>query len=193
MKFLLNGLIFGFLVISATVQANETYAIDNAHASIGFSISHLVINNVKGNFNDFSGTFVLDKHNRLTEANASNKSASIDTSVKKRDDHLRSADFFEVETYPEITFEAKKVVKRSGKDILLGKFTMHGVTKNIELPYTVKGPITDPYGNKKIGFHAEIVIDRTDYGLNWNQALEVGGVMVGEDVFIVIDVEAGKQ
>ena len=155
MKFLLNSLIFGILILSATVQANETYTIDNAHASIGFSISHLVISNVKGNFNDFSGTFVLDKHNRLTEANASIKSASIDTSVKKRDDHLRSADFFEVEKYPEITFEAKKVVRRTGKDILLGKFTMHGVTKNIELPYTVKGPITDPYGNKKIGFHAE--------------------------------------
>ena len=193
MKVLLSSLIFGILILSTTVQANETYTIDNAHASIGFSISHLVISKVKGSFNDFSGTFVLDKDNRLTEANASIKSASIDTGVKKRDDHLRSADFFEVETYPEITFEAKKVVKRSGKDILLGKFTMHGVTKNIELPYTVKGPITDPYGNKKIGFHAETVINRTDYGLNWNQALEVGGVMVGEDVFIVIDVEAGIQ
>ena len=193
MKFLLNSLIFGILILSTTAQANEAYVIDNAHASIGFSISHLVISKVKGNFNDFSGTFVLDNNNRLTEANASIKSASIDTGVKKRDDHLRSADFFEVEKYPEITFEAKKVVKRSGKDILLGKFTMHGVTKNIELPYTIKGPITDPYGNEKIGFHGETVINRTDYGLNWNQALEAGGVMVGEEVFIVIDVEAGKK
>lgn len=193
MKFFLNSLIFAFLVGSATVQANETYAIDNAHASIGFSVSHLVISKVKGNFNDFSGTFVLDKNNRLTKADASIKTASIDTNIKKRDDHLRSADFFEVEKYPEITFVGKKVVKRNGKDILLGKFSLHGVTKNIELPFTVKGPITDPYGNKKIGFHAETVVNRTDYGLNWNQALEAGGVMVGEEILIVIDLEAGKK
>ena len=193
MKLLLNSLIFGFLVISATVQANEIYSIDNAHASVGFSISHLVISKVKGNFNDFSGTFVLDKANRLIEVDASIKTASIDTGVKKRDDHLRSADFFEVEKYPEITFTGKKVLKRNGKHILLGKLTMHGVTKNIEIPYTIKGPITDPYGNKKIGFHAETVINRTDYGLNWNQALEAGGVMVGEEVQIEIDLEAVKK
>ena len=193
MKHLLSSLVIGISILSISVQANETYTIDTAHASIGFSISHLVISKVKGDFNDFSGTFVLDKQNRLTQANATIKAASIDTGVKKRDDHLRNADFFEVETYPEITFEAKKAVRRSGKDLLLGKFTLHGVTKNIELPYTIKGPITDPYGTKKIGFHAETVINRTDYGLNWNQALEVGGVMVGEDVVIVIDVEAAKQ
>ena len=193
MKFFFNSLFFTYLVAAATVQANETYVIDNAHASIGFSISHLVISKVKGNFNDFSGTFVLDETNHLTESEALIKTASIDTSNKKRDDHLRSPDFFEVEKYPEITFHGKKVVRRNGKDILLGKLTLHGVTKNIELPYTIKGPIMDPYGNKKIGFHAETTVNRTDYGLNWNQALEAGGVMVGEDVQIVIDLQAAKK
>ncbi len=192
MKSSLSILVIFTVLLATTALADDTYEIDAAHASIGFSIRHLVISKVTGKFSDFSGSFMLDEKNQLKQATALIKVTSIDTGVEKRDVHLRSADFFEVEKFPEASFDAKKVINRDGKNFLLGKLTLHGVTKNIELPFTVNGPIKDPWGNTKIGFEAETVINRTDYGLNWNKALETGGVMVGEEVELVISLEATK-
>jgi polyisoprenoid-binding protein YceI len=192
MKSLLSILALSTALLTTNALAEDRYEIDTAHASIGFSISHLVISKVSGNFTEFSGSFALDDKNQLKQATTSIKTTSIDTGIEKRDVHLRGPDFFDVEKFPEISFDAKKVINRDGKNLLLGKFTMHGVTRNIELPFKVNGPIKDPWGNIKIGFEAETVINRKDFGLGWNKALESGGVVVGEEVEIVISVEATK-
>jgi polyisoprenoid-binding protein YceI len=177
---------------AGTIQAADTYKIDPAHTTVGFSISHMVINDVKGRFKEFEGTVVVDADdgNAIKEARAVIQTKSIDTDIAKRDDHLRSADFFDAAKYPTITFESTKVEKKSKEQVLTGKFTMHGVTKEISLPVTVKGPIKDPWGNTRIALKARTSLNRKDYGLTWNQVLEAGGLLVGEDVEIEINAEA---
>ncbi len=170
--------------------ADETYVIDKSHAEIGFAVQHLVISKVKGKFNDFNGTLVLDDQGKFKSADAEVKVSSIDTGNSKRDDHLRSADFFDIEKYPVITYKIEKVEKRDGKDVMIGPFTMHGVTKELVLPFTLNGPITDPWGKKRLGIEAGTIINRTEYGLTWNKVIEAGGVMVGEEVEISVNCEA---
>jgi len=151
----------------------------------------MVINTVHGKFNDFNGTVTLDGKN-VTDAKGTIQTKSIDTGVPKRDGHLKSADFFDVEKYPTITFASKKAETKDGQTVLVGDFTMHGVTKEISLPVTVKGPIKDPMGMERIGLQAKTTINRKDYGLTYNKALETGGVMVGEEVELEINAEATK-
>ncbi|HUK84201.1 MAG TPA: YceI family protein [Verrucomicrobiae bacterium] len=181
--------------ISYAALAADTYQIDPAHTSVGFTVSHLVISEVSGRFNDVAGSVTYDPDKKaVTGAEATIQAKSIDTKIAKRDDHLRSPDFFDVEKYPTITFEATKVETDGGKTIMVGKFTMHGVTKEIRLPFTLKGPIKNPMGpGTRLGVSAETTLDRKDYGLTWNKALETGGVMVGEDVKISISAEAVKK
>lgn len=183
------------LFLASVALAADTYKIDNAHTMVGFTISHMVINDVQGRFKEFEGTVVVDpdKANAVQKAKATIQAKSIDTDISKRDDHLRSADFFDVEKFPTITFEAKKVEKDGNQQVLVGDFTMHGVTKEIRLPVTVKGPIKDPWGNMRIALKAGVTLNRKDYGLTWNKALEAGGLLVGEDVTIQINAEAVKQ
>jgi len=171
--------------------AADTYKIDPAHSGVGFGVSHMVINTVHGKFNDFNGTVTLDGKN-VTDAKGTIQTKSIDTGVPKRDGHLKSADFFDVEKYPTITFASKKAETKDGQTVLVGDFTMHGVTKEISLPVTVKGPIKDPMGMERIGLQAKTTINRKDYGLTYNKALETGGVMVGEEVELEINAEATK-
>jgi len=116
--------------------------------------------------------------------------ASIDTGITKRDDHLRSADFFDVNNFPKISLKSKSVKQSAGNNILVGDLTIHGVTKEVELPYKIKGPVKAPTGETRIGFEANTVINRKDYGLTWNQTLEAGGVLVGEELELLIDLEA---
>jgi polyisoprenoid-binding protein YceI len=173
--------------------AEETYTIDNSHAEIGFGVQHLVISKVKGKFNEFSGSLVLDDQGNFKTAQAEVKVASIDTGNAKRDEHLRSSDFFDTIKYPAISYMVEKIEKRDGKNVMIGPFTMHGVTRELVLPFTLHGPITDPWGNKRIGVEAATVINRTDYGLTWNKIIETGGVMVGEEVEISVNFEAVKK
>ena len=190
MRFLLSLLTAAALI--RNTRAADTYQVDPAHSTIGFSIAHLVINEVKGRFGEFTGTVVLAGPN-LVDIHGIIQVKSIDTGIAKRDDHLRSPDFFDVPKFPTIIFESKKVETRGGKQIVLGTFTMHGVTKEIVAPVTVKGPIKDPWGKMRVGLKAQLVLDRKEYGLAWNKALETGGVMVGEEVEIEINAEAVKQ
>jgi polyisoprenoid-binding protein YceI len=168
------------LVVAANARAADTYKIDPAHTSVGFTISHLVISEVSGRFNDVAGEIRLDK-DAITGAKATIQVKSIDTAIQKRDDHLRSPDFFDAEKYPTITFESTRV--ENGR--VSGKFTMHGVTKEITLPVTVKGPIQDPWGNQRLAVSAETTLNRTDYGMKSFPG-------VGDDVKIKIVVEATK-
>jgi polyisoprenoid-binding protein YceI len=179
------------LLVTASARALDTYKVDPAHSSIGFSIDHMVIDTVHGRFRQFEGSIAVDPDNgnALKQATATIQSGSIDTDVDRRDTHLRSPDFFDAEKFPTITFESTGIDGQT----LTGKFTMHGVTKEISMPFKIKGPIKDPMGNTHLSLEANTKINRKDYGLTWNKALEAGGLMVGEDVTIEINGSFVKQ
>lgn len=173
----------------------STWNIDPEHSNVGFKVRHLMVSNVKGNFNTFSGVVdINDKDITKSKVEVSIDTNSINTNIKKRDDHLRSADFFDVAKYPTMTFVSKKVVK-AGNDMLkvTGDLTLHGVTKEVVLD--VEGPTQeskDPWGNIRKGATATTKINRKDFGLVWNKALETGGVMVGDEITISLEVEMIK-
>jgi polyisoprenoid-binding protein YceI len=179
------------LLVTATAQALDTYKVDPAHSSIGFSVDHMVIDTVHGRFRQFDGSITVDPENgnALKQATATIQAKSIDTDVEKRDNHLRSPDFFDAEKYPTITFESTGVDGQT----LTGKFTLHGVTKEISLPIKIKGPIKDPMGNTHLSLEANTKLNRKDYGLTWNKILEAGGLMVGEEITIQINGSFVKQ
>lgn len=167
-------------------QANE-YIVDAAHSSVGFSIKHLMISNVKGNFKSFDAELEYDKETKkFTTIVATVDTASIDTGIKKRDNHLRSPDFFDIQKYPQITFEMTNATQES----VTGNITMHGVTKEIKLKSIVHGMIKDSQGNQRMGFTLEGKLNRKDFGLAWNKLLEGGGLTVGEEVILTIDIQA---
>ncbi len=174
----------------------STWTIDPDHSNIGFKVRHLMVSNVKGSFDKHSGTVEIDdKDITRSKVNISIDTNSINTNVQKRDEHLRSADFFDVAKYPTMTFVSKKVAK-AGKDKLkiTGDLTLHGVTKQVVLD--VVGPTKeskDPWGNIRKGATATTKINRKDFGLVWNAALETGGVTVGEEVTITLEIEMIKK
>lgn len=172
-----------------------TYSIDPAHTTVGFSVRHLVINNVPGRFREFNGTIQYDPQNLAdSSVTFTAKSNSIDTGVEPRDKHLRSADFFDVERYPEITFKSTRIEKKGKDDFIAhGDFTLHGVTKTVALPFKMYGAIKDPWGKMRIGVEAGLTINRQDYGVAWSQKLDDGGLVVANDVKIALFVEAVKQ
>jgi len=192
----LFGIIIAVVLSLTGIATAETYKIDPAHTSVSFSIAHLVISEVNGRFNEFEGELTVDPtNNAVVTGKGVIQGKSIDTGIKQRDDHLRSPDFFNVEKFPTITFTGTQIVMEAGKPVFVGKFTMHGVTKDIRVPVTVKGPIKDPMnkGKLRIAFSAETTLNRKDYGLTWNKALETGGLMVGDEVKIKINAEAVEQ
>jgi polyisoprenoid-binding protein YceI len=171
------------------------YQIDPAHSIIGFSIRHLEIAWVEGRFKDFKGTIHFDEKD-VTKSSVefTAKVESIDTGVEPRNKHLRTADFFDVEKYPEMSFKSTRV-ERKGKDgyVLQGDLTLKGVTKQVALPFTATGAIKDPWGNTRFGVSAQTKIDRRDYGITWGKALENGGLDVGNEVTIELQLEAVKS
>jgi len=184
-----------FALTLPALAAAATWTIDRDHSSVGFKIRHLMVSNVKGSFEKFTGTVDLDEKDiTKSKVDVSIETASINTNVELRDAHLKSADFFDVVKYPAMTFKSKKVAK-AGKDKLkvTGDLTLHGVTKEVVL--NVDGPtkeIKDLYGNIRKGASATATINRKDFGLNWNKALETGGVVVGDEVHITIEIEMIK-
>ncbi len=173
-----------------TAQGLSTWSLDGAHSSAAFTVRHMMITNVKGDFNELSGTLKLDRtHIENSSVNVTINPASINTHEAGRDAHLKSADFFDVEKFPEITFVSSKWAHKSDDEIYVtGNLTMHGVTKEVVL--TVEGPtqeIVDPYGQTKVGFSATTKVNREDFGLGWNAVLEAGGVAVSKEVKISID------
>lgn len=175
------------------IQA-EIFAIDPGHSEVGFQVRHLV-SQTRGRFNEFAGTVNLDPKNLANSSvDFTIKAASIDTNVPDRDKHLRAPDFFDVEKYPEITFKSKSI-KAAGKDTynVTGTLTMHGVSKDITLPVTYLGQAKDPWGNVRAGFEATTTLNRKDFGIVWNKAVDNGGVLLGDDVKININLETVKK
>jgi polyisoprenoid-binding protein YceI len=176
-------------------MATERWEIDSSHSSIHFSVRHLVIAKVRGQFTRWSGTVLAgDGDFARGSVDIVVDASSIDTGVVARDEHLRSADFFDVANYPEMTFRSTGV-KRDGSGTLklAGDLTIKGVTRKVSLAVEVEGHANDPWGNERAAFTATTSIDRRDFGLTWNQVLESGGVVVGDRIDITIDVEAVKQ
>lgn len=170
------------------------WALDSVHSSVDFSIRHMMIANVKGTFNSFNATIEADPTD-LTTANIefTVETSSVDTRNKDRDGHLVSADFFDAENYPTMTFKATSIEKTDeGEYNVSGDFTLHGITKQETFTVTFEGQGKDPWGNEKVGFSAEGSINRSDYGLVWNAALETGGVLVGDKVKISLQIQAAK-
>ncbi len=164
--------------------------IDSSHSSVQFSVRHLMITNVRGEFSGLSGTVEFDPAQPETASvRASLESASINTREPKRDEHLRSADFFDAENHKTLSFVSTALAKKGDGFVLTGDLTIRGTTKSVS--FAVEGGTTvekDPWGNARIGASASATIDRRDFGLTWNSAIESGGVLVGHDVKITIDV-----
>ncbi|MBI5178571.1 MAG: polyisoprenoid-binding protein [Nitrospinae bacterium] len=170
------------------------YAVDKAHSNVGFSVKHMVISNVKGNFGDFAGTFSFDEKSKaLTAANAVIKVASVNTNEPKRDDHLRSPDFFDAQKFPEMSFVMKKAAATGDKLRVTGDLTIRGVTKEVTLEGEFLGAVKDPWGNQRAGFTASGTINRNDFGVSFNKVLETGGLVVGNEVKLSLEIEGVQQ
>jgi len=175
------------------LAAPDTYTIDKQHTEAAFQVRH-ILTKVRGTFRDVDGIISWDKGNPAkSSVEFRLKTVSIDTGVAQRDNHLRSQDFFWAEKYPEIVFVSTKIVPKGATEFeVTGNLTIRGVTKVITLPVTYLGEQKDPYGNTKAGFETGITIVRQDYGLVWNKALETGGMLVGDQVEITVNIEAAK-
>jgi polyisoprenoid-binding protein YceI len=174
----------------------SSYTLDPAHSRAHFVVRHMMITNVRGTFEKVAGTIVYDPENpSASSVEAVIDAASIDTNEPQRDTHLRSADFLDVDQFKDITFRSKKADFTGDEEAkVTGDLSIHGVTREVVL--NVEGPTAeskDPWGNTRVGFLAKTKIKRSDFGLTWNAALEAGGVLVGDDVKIEIDISAIKQ
>jgi polyisoprenoid-binding protein YceI len=173
---------------------NATWDIDVSHSAIHFFVRHMVISKVHGRFAKWAGTIALDEQD-LTRSQVEVRidAASIDTQVADRDAHLRSADFLDVASYPELTFRSKRIEKDGDRFRVTGDLSLHGVVREVTLDAEFAGTGRDPWGNDRAGFSAKATLDRREFGLVWNAALETGGLLVGEKVEIAIELEAVKK
>ena len=171
-----------------------TWTIDPTHSRIGFVARHAMVTKVRGSFNEFEGTAVLDAEDpAASSARVTIRATSIDTRNAQRDEHLRSNDFFAMDEHPTITFVSTGVEQvGEGEFSLAGDLTIKGTTRPVRIPFTYEGVATDPYGNLRAGFEGAVVVNRTDWGITWNAGLETGGVLVGEKVTLEFEVSAVK-
>jgi polyisoprenoid-binding protein YceI len=189
--------IFLSLAITAigfAASAQSKWNVDQTHSNVKFSVSHMVISEVEGSFSDFDGTLEApgaDFNNATIEFSVN--IGSINTNSEQRDGHLKSADFFDAAKYPAMTFKSASFRKTTGNNYVLdGSLTIKGVTKKVTFDVTYGGTVKDPYGNTKAGFKAKGSIKRMDYGLTWSAVTEAGGLVVGDDVAIMFNIELAK-
>lgn len=172
---------------------NGTYVIDPAHSEIGFVARHAMVTKVRGSFKEFEGTATTGENLAGATVDLTINVASVDTRSADRDGHLKSADFFDVEKYPSITFKSTDI-KADGSDLVVtGDLTIMETTKPVTVEFEYNGAAVDPFGNERIGFEGKTVVNRKDFGLTWNAALEAGGVLVSDKVTLTFDISAIKQ
>lgn len=185
----------GLAAAPATAAATSTWKIDPAHSEVGFKVKHLAVSNVRGNFTKFSGMVKLDEKDiSKSKVEVTIDTGSVDTNNDKRDEHLRSADFFDSSKYPEMKFVSTRVMKAKGGLKVEGNLTLHGVTKPVTLE--VEGPtasVVGPYKMTRRGATARATINRQDFGLKWSKSLETGGLVVGNDIKIELEIELIKE
>lgn len=197
MKKIIRTILIATLVALPLVAADnapEAWGVDKVHSSATFKVRHLM-SNVTGEFNDFDAAITIDRANpAASSVEFTIQAASIDTRNSNRDEHLRSADFFEAEKYPTIKFKSTEVKPKSATEFdVTGDLTVKGVTKRITLPVTFLGFGKDGRGNEKAGFEIETTINRKDYGITWNRTLDEGGILLGDDVKVAINLQVGKK
>jgi polyisoprenoid-binding protein YceI len=181
------------VMISSPVWA-AVYDIDKSHSSIDFSVSHMMVSTVRGGFSDYSGSITFDPQNDPAVSNAeiTIKAASIDTNQPDRDKHLVGSDFLDVENNPLITFKSKSAHKEGDTYLITGDLTIRGTTKEITIPAAINGPVKSPFGKDVIGLTGRTTINRQDFGVSWNKKMDQGGVVVGDEVTLEINIEASK-
>jgi polyisoprenoid-binding protein YceI len=185
-------------VTTATNQLTAltgTYTLDPAHSRIGFVARHAMVTKVRGSFNEFEGTAVLDGDNPAnSSANVTIQVKSIDTRQPQRDEHLRSNDFLAMDEHPTITFASTGVRQVDDETFeLTGDLTVRGVTRSVTIPFEYQGAAQDPFGNSRVGFEGSVVINRKDFGVNFNAALETGGVLVSDKITLEFEISAIKN
>ena len=171
-----------------------TYTIDAAHSRIGFTARHAMVTKVRGSFNDFAGTATIDGEDlSRSSATLTIQATSIDTRSDQRDEHLRSNDFLDMDTYPQISFVSTAVRATSPTTLeVTGDLTIKGKTNTVTVPFEFEGTATDPFGNQRLGFEGSLTINRKDYDITWNAALETGGVLVSEKIGLELEISAIK-
>lgn len=180
--------------MSTHIAEKTVYTIDPAHTAVEFVVRHLMITRVRGRFSGVSGTIELERGNDVpTSVRARIDAATIDTREEQRDAHLKSADFLEAETYPALEFDSTRIEGTPDKFTMHGNLTIHGVTREVAFRSAFEGNVPDPWGGQRVGYSASTTINRKDFGLTWNAALETGGVVVGDEVRIELDVQAVLQ
>ena len=179
---------------TTTVVPTGTWAVDRAHSKVGFAVKHMGIATVRGEFTDFEGTLEVGASLADAKIRGTVKSASVDTNEEQRDAHLRSADFFNAETHPELVFESTRIEAIDDETFrITGNLTLNGVTNELVLNAEVNGVDVDPYGNEKVGLEVTSQLSRGDYGMKFNQALGSGNMLVADKVKLVLDISAAKQ
>jgi len=188
-------LIVLILVMAPAAWADTTaaYKLDPAHTAVGFAVKHLTVSTVRGQFGEFAGEFNVDEKD-LTKSSfeVRIKTASINTQNERRDNDLRSANFFDAANNPEIIFKSKRIAKKGDGYVAIGDLTIRGVTHEVALPFTLAGPINGPGGLPRYGFEASTTINRQDYGVSWSRSMDGGGLGVSDDVKIEINGELFK-
>jgi polyisoprenoid-binding protein YceI len=181
--------------VSATATAEMTkWNLDKDHTSLGFEVVHMVVSKTKGKFTEYSGTVEMDAEKQEFETfEAVIQTASVTTDHQKRDDHLRSADFFDAKTFPTMTYKMKSYTKSGDQYTAIGDFTLLGVTKELTLVGTFNGMAQDPWGNTRAGFTAEGTLNRKDFGMKFSKLLDNGGLMVGDEVKLKLEIEVIKE
>jgi polyisoprenoid-binding protein YceI len=175
-------------------EVTGTWEIDTVHSTLGFAVKHAMVATTRGHFTAFTGGATLDAANpEKSSAWLEIDAASVTTGNDMRDGHLKSADFFNAEANPTITFKSTSAKMDGDIVVLTGNLTINGVTHSLDLPWEFGGVATDPYGNVKAGFESAVTVNRKDWDLNWNAALEAGGVLVSDKVKLVLEIEAGKK
>ena len=180
--------------IAITPALSGDYTFDTAHSRVGFAARHAMVSKVRGAFTDFDGSLHIDVDNpAASKATITIQAKSIDTRNQMRDDHLRGNDFFDMETHPEITFVSTSVDQTNATEFTLtGDLTIKGTTKPVAIPFEYTGSVIDPWGNDRAGFEGSVAVNRTDWGVTWNTALEAGGVLVSEKVTLEFEIAAIK-
>ena len=195
-RLLTTSFVFAVAVLwGGLAWSAETYAIDTAHSSVGFAIKHMMVSTVPGTFDDYKGSITYDpKDLAAFKAEATIQATSVNTRQAKRDDHLRSADFFDVAKFPTIIFVSKKFDQdEMGHGSMTGDLTIKGITKEVSVPVTIDGPVKSPMGGDAIGLTGSFTLNRQDYGITWGKAMDGGGLMLGNDVKVDFSFEAHKQ
>lgn len=192
---LLSGLLLlGVTLIFSPLASADEYKIDKIHSAVGFSAKHLMVSKTSGQFDDYDGTIKFDPNDLASsKIEVTIQSATINTHMEKRDEHLKGPDFLDVAKFPTITFVTKSIAKEGDAYQLTGDLTIKGVTKEITVPAEISGPVNSPMGGVVIGIESSFKINRQDYGVSWNKAMDNGGFVVSDEINVNVGIEAQKK